>query len=44
MRRALEELAGRVTEEEMRRLNYAVDGEHRDAREVVRQFRKARGL
>lgn len=43
VRRALEELAGRVTEEEMRRLNYAVDGEHRDARDVVREFRQSRG-
>jgi len=27
---ALGELAGKISEEEMRRMNYAVDGEHRD--------------
>lgn len=38
MRRALEALAGRLTDAEMRRLNYAVDGEHRTPRDVVREF------
>jgi len=36
--RALARLAGRVTDEDMRRLNYAVDGDKRDPREVVREF------
>jgi len=44
MRRALEELAGKISEQEMRRMNYAVDGEHRDVKEVVREFRKSKGL
>jgi osmoprotectant transport system substrate-binding protein len=44
VRRALEELAGKISEAEMRRMNYAVDGEHRDVKEVVREFRKAKGL
>lgn len=44
VRRALEELAGRISEPEMRRMNYAVDGEHRDVKEVVREFRKSKGL
>jgi osmoprotectant transport system substrate-binding protein len=44
VRRALEELAGKISEPEMRRMNYAVDGEHRDVKEVVREFRKAKGL
>jgi len=35
---ALNELAGKISDEEMRRMNYAVDGEHRDAKEVVRMF------
>lgn len=39
--RALERLAGRITERDMRRLNYAVDGEKRDVAEVVRAFLKA---
>jgi osmoprotectant transport system substrate-binding protein len=41
---ALGQLAGKISEEEMRRMNYAVDGEHRDPAEVVREFRKAKGL
>jgi osmoprotectant transport system substrate-binding protein len=44
VRRALEELAGKISEAEMRRMNYAVDGEHRDVKEVVREFRQAKGL
>lgn len=35
---AIRELAGRITADEMRRMNYAVDGEHRDATEVAREF------
>ena len=41
---ALSQLTGKITEDEMRRLNYAVDGEHRDPAEVVREFRKAKNL
>jgi osmoprotectant transport system substrate-binding protein len=41
---ALGQLAGKISEEEMRRMNYAVDGQHRDPAEVVRAFRKAKGL
>lgn len=35
---AIKRLAGRLTDSEMRRLNYAVDGEHRDVKDVVRDF------
>jgi osmoprotectant transport system permease protein len=35
---AINHLAGKITDVEMRRLNYAVDGEGRDVREVVREF------
>ncbi len=35
---AIGELAGRISEADMRRMNYAVDGEHRDAAAVVRAF------
>ena len=38
MQAALESLSGRITTEAMRRMNYAVDGEKRDAADVVRQF------
>ncbi len=41
---ALAELAGKISDEEMRRLNYAVDGQHRDATEVVREFLRSKGL
>lgn len=44
VRAALAELAGRLTADEMRRLNYAVDAQHRDVADVVRSFLQAKGL
>ncbi len=44
VRAALAELAGILSDEEMRRLNYAVDGERRDPKDVVREFLQAKGL
>jgi osmoprotectant transport system substrate-binding protein len=44
VRQALADLAGKISEEEMRRLNYAVEGERRDLAEVVREFREKKGL
>jgi osmoprotectant transport system substrate-binding protein len=44
LRAALVDLAGRITAADMRQLNYAVDGEHRDAAAVVREFRQKKGL
>ncbi len=44
LREALHALAGRISVEEMRRLNQAVDGEHRDIKQVVREFLAAKGL
>lgn len=41
---ALNELANTISDDEMRRLNYAVDGEHRDVVEVVKEFRAKKGL
>jgi len=41
---ALEQLQGTITDEEMQRLNYAVDGQHRDADVVVREFLRNKGL
>ena len=41
---ALGELAGAISDEDMRRLNYAVDGQHRDVTAVVKEFLKQRGL
>jgi len=36
--RALSGLEGRISDQEMQRLNYAVDGLHRDVKEVVHDF------
>ena len=41
---ALQALAGKISDEEMRRLNYAVDGERRNPTEVVKEFRRKKGL
>jgi osmoprotectant transport system substrate-binding protein len=41
---ALDGLAGAISDDDMRRLNYAVDGQHRDPTEVVREFLKQRRL
>jgi osmoprotectant transport system substrate-binding protein len=44
IRVALNALAGKVTAEDMRAMNEAVDGQHRDPAEVVREFRLRNGL
>src|SRR5437870_1806646 len=44
IRDALQDLAGTISDEEMRQLNFAVDGEHRDAKQVVSEFLKKKGL
>ncbi|WP_345945268.1 glycine betaine ABC transporter substrate-binding protein [Granulicella sp. dw_53] len=41
---ALDKLAGRVTADEVRGMNDAVDGQHRDVGDVVREFRRGKGL
>jgi osmoprotectant transport system substrate-binding protein len=44
IRVAEERLAGKVSVDEVQEMNNAVDGKHRDVREVVREFRKKKGL
>ena len=44
MRVAFDALAGKMSAEEMQAMNEAVDGEHRDPAEVVREFRAKKGL
>lgn len=44
LRAALADLAGKVSAEEMRGMNAAVDAGQRDVRAVVREFREAKGL
>jgi osmoprotectant transport system substrate-binding protein len=41
---ALESLAGKISADDMRMMNNAVDGQHRDVVEVVREFREKKGL
>ena len=41
---ALQTLAGKISAEDMRMMNEAVDGQHRDPAEVVREFRMKKGL
>lgn len=41
---ALDALAGRITANDMRQMNEAIDGQHRDPGEVVREFRMQKGL
>ncbi|MCI0403542.1 MAG: ABC transporter substrate-binding protein [Acidobacteria bacterium] len=44
LRPALAELAGRISDADMRQMNYAVDGEHRDVKDVAREFLQRIGL
>lgn len=41
---ALEQLAGKISDDDMRRLNYAVDGQHRDVKQVVGEFLRSKNL
>ena len=41
---ALHALSGKITADDMRAMNEAVDGQHRDPAEVVREFRMKKGL
>src|SRR5947209_17884034 len=41
---ALAQLAGKISDQEMQPLNYAVDGQHRDVKEVAREFLQKKGL
>jgi osmoprotectant transport system substrate-binding protein len=44
MQAAFDALAGKISAEEMQAMNNAVDGEHRDPADVVREFREKKGL
>jgi osmoprotectant transport system substrate-binding protein len=44
MRDALNALAGKISADDMRAMNEAIDGQHRDPAEVVREFRAKKGL
>ena len=40
----LAQLSGKISDDEMQRLNYAVEGQHRDATEVAHEFLKSKNL
>ncbi|MEH2148731.1 glycine betaine ABC transporter substrate-binding protein [Nostoc sp.] len=44
LRTAIAQLAGNISADEMRQLNYLVEGELRDVKDVVQEFRKSKGL
>jgi len=44
LRACLAELSGKISAEDMRRMNFEVDGRQRDAAQVVREFRAAKGI
>jgi glycine betaine/choline ABC-type transport system substrate-binding protein len=41
---ALDELTGKISDADMRQLNYAVDGQHQDVKQVVREFLRKKRL
>ena len=40
----LADLGGKISDEEMQKMNYAVDAQHRDSQDVVREFLKSKSL
>jgi osmoprotectant transport system substrate-binding protein len=41
---AMAELRNKISDQEMRQLNYALDGQHRDAKDVAHDFLRSKGL
>jgi osmoprotectant transport system substrate-binding protein len=41
---AIAELGGKISDQEMRQLNYALDGQHRDVKDVAHEFLRGKGL
>jgi len=41
---ALAELGGKISDQEMQQLNYALDGQHRDVKDVAHEFLRRKGL
>jgi len=41
---ALNDLANKITDQEMQKLNYALDGQHRDVKDVAHEFLQSKGL
>jgi osmoprotectant transport system substrate-binding protein len=41
---AIAELGGKISDQEMQQLNYALDGQHRDVKDVAHEFLRSKGL
>lgn len=41
---ALDDLGSKITDQEMQKLNYALDGQRRDVKDVAREFLRSKGL
>jgi osmoprotectant transport system substrate-binding protein len=41
---AVAALGGKISDQEMQKLNYALDGQHRDVKDVAHEFLKSKGL
>jgi len=41
---AVAELGGKISDQEMQQLNYALDGQHRDVKDVAHEFLRSKGL
>ena len=41
---AIDQLAGKISDQEMQQMNYALDGKHRDVAEVAHEFLRSKGL
>ena len=44
VKQALDDLGGKISDADMRQLNYAVDGQKRDVKDVVREFLRGKNL
>jgi osmoprotectant transport system substrate-binding protein len=41
---AIAQLGGKISDQEMQQLNYALDGQHRDVKDVAHEFLRSKGL
>ena len=41
---AVADLAGKISDQEMQKLNYALDGQHRDVKDVAQEFLRSKGF
>jgi osmoprotectant transport system substrate-binding protein len=44
VRQPIADLGSKITDQEMQQLNYALDGQHRDVKDVAREFLRSKGL